>query len=491
MSTVARESRVLQAALEYGGRGWRVVPIRDGKKPRLNAWQKAASCDEETIERWFQEHPSDNVGVRLGECSGIIDIECDSPEAEMLLLKLFGDNPPVTPTFAAKRGKHRLFKWRGDLPAADKAVFKFGDLEFRTGNGDKGAQSVFPPSIHDSGVEYKWLVSPDECDPAELTDAFVALLHNCPDGKLPAERTAKPQEHWDRIAAGVGEGERNQSAAEYIGILLADLADPFNANAVQRLWENVQRWNLLNKPPMKESELAGTFKSILTRHQRRESGRGRQAQKLTEDRPFNPEEKVIPEWRLSIVESRPRIYRLYSPLWSFKARHGYIELDAAQMRNAESIAREALEQADVWVPATFDKTWRGDKDHESLAKQVIAAAEYLPAPLESKRDLVIAEMLHDAIGKARRLKEGERPDAGGGLCRDESGAVTFKFSRVWGPMAMSGDKIKRSELLDIMRRAGFQDIAIKINGKAVRLKQATGNSIATLAEMIETTEDGT
>lgn len=484
MATAADESRILSAALEYAGYGWCVLPLRDGKIPRPRAWQRIATTDEETIERWWQEHPTDNVGVRLGEASGIIDIECDSPEAETLLLRLFDGDPPVTPTFSAKRGKHRLFRWRSDLPAQDKAVFKFGELEFRTGNSDKGAQSVFPPSIHPSGVEYTWLVHPADVPIAELSDQFVAMLHNCPDGKLPAERTAKPQEHWDRIAKGVGEGERNQAAAEYVGVLLADLADPFNANAVQRLWENVQRWNTMNRPPMKESELAATFKSILQRHQRSVAGRGKQADKMAEDRPFDPNEKVIPDWRLVIVESRPRTYRLWSPIWSLKAPNGYIELDAAKMHSPDAIRREALEQADVWVNRMFNKLWEGDKDTESMAKRLLASAEYLPAPLESKRDLVIAEMLYEFLERARTLKETENPDEYGMPCRLDDGRVTFKFGPAWGPMNMSGDKIKRDELIEIIRMAGIEDWQTKVHGRPIRFKVATPENIKTLAAMI-------
>ena len=100
----------------------------------------------------------------LGRRSGIIDIECDSPEAEQQLAELFGGILP-TPTFRSTRGLHRLFRWSDDLPESEigKAKFMLGAVELRIGGGDKAAQTVFPPS---SGRT--WIVSPEDCDPAEI-----------------------------------------------------------------------------------------------------------------------------------------------------------------------------------------------------------------------------------------------------------------------------------------------------------------------------------
>lgn len=453
MSTVAE--RILSAALDYAARGWRVLPLREGKIPRLKAWQRAATTDPETIERWWQEHPDDNVGVRLGESSGIIDVECDSAEAEKMLLDLFNGDPPVTPTFAAKRGKHRLFRWRPDLPNASNAVFKFGALEFRTGNGDKGAQSVFPPSIHQSGIEYKWLVPPDECPVADLTDEVVAYLTNCPDGKLPNNgRGGKGQAFWDKVAEGVSHGERNETAAQWIGRLLADLKNPFDADAIRRNWDLVVAWNCRNRPPIEDKELSDTYQSILRRHQAQHANDYADSE-INAHRPTDPTAKIGDEkktgWRIVSVQSRPRVFRLYSPFWE-----GYIELSSAQIRNAEAIA-VAAQEIDIWIPKWFSKVWHGGKGQESLGKQLMETAEKIPAPIEAKRDLVVAGLLLELIDRADVLKDGRKPDAEGYPVQLQDGRVIFKFNRVLSPLSMPPHRVTSNELLRVIESVGIKD----------------------------------
>jgi hypothetical protein len=137
---------VLSAARLYASRGWHVLPVL-GKRPQLgDAWQTKTTNDPEVVPAMFGAWEHDGVGVLLGPRSGIIDIECDDEEAEDEFFRLFDSEVPQTPTFKSTRGEHRLFAWRPDLPAPHKNVFKLGNLEFRTGNGDKAAQTVFPPS---------------------------------------------------------------------------------------------------------------------------------------------------------------------------------------------------------------------------------------------------------------------------------------------------------------------------------------------------------
>jgi hypothetical protein len=153
------------------------------------AWQKLATTDPAVIARWWPPGALWNLGVQLGPRSGIIDVECDTPEAERALADLLGESYPVVPTFKGKRGNHRLFLWAPDLPRPDKAVFHFRGVEFRTGNGDKGAQSLFPPSVHPDGPVYTWLVHPDEADPVPFPAAALEVMRRELDAPAPRPGT--------------------------------------------------------------------------------------------------------------------------------------------------------------------------------------------------------------------------------------------------------------------------------------------------------------
>ena len=205
MTRLVTADAIVESALDYAGRGWKVVVLHGtqsdgsctcfrgdkclvksrGKHPIDAGWQERATTDEATIIKELERHPYANVGVQMGPASRLVDIECDSPEAEQTYLQLFGDEgPPVTPTYMAKRGKHRLFRFRDDLPR--KSNITIGDLEIRTGAGvpqnghtESGQQSVFPPSVRhtaDGVVTYLWLVTPDEADPAEIPDSVLARI---------------------------------------------------------------------------------------------------------------------------------------------------------------------------------------------------------------------------------------------------------------------------------------------------------------------------
>ena len=167
----------LAAALGYADLGWRVVPVAPReKRPIIAEWQNASSIDHSTIESWLDATPAANIGIRWGRESGVIDVEGDGPEADKILLELFGGDVPVVPTYTAHRGKHRIFQWCPGFP--EKACFHIGDLEVRTGNGDKGAQSVVPPSVHPTGKRYEWLpgLSPDDVVPGVIPPEVIQRI---------------------------------------------------------------------------------------------------------------------------------------------------------------------------------------------------------------------------------------------------------------------------------------------------------------------------
>lgn len=181
------ESESLTAALALHGRGIAVVPC-NGKKPVCVGWNEKRLSQQE-LRRAFNGTKF-NLAIVLNQ-SDLIDVECDSAEAESALQELFGGKVPPTPTWQSKRGKHRLFRRPAGLPG--KAKLELEGIEFRIGNG-KGAASIVPPSVHPDGPRYCWLpgLSLEDVEPAALPSHIVDRLTT----------TEKPTPVRDAIANG-------------------------------------------------------------------------------------------------------------------------------------------------------------------------------------------------------------------------------------------------------------------------------------------------
>jgi hypothetical protein len=474
---------IVKAAMEYAAIGWRVVPLqaRD-KRPRINAWQREASSDEERVAGWFERWPDSNVGVKLGSDSGIIDVECDDDAAEETLTKVFGGDVPVTPTFAASRGKHRLFRWTDKLPEPGKAVFKIGKLEFRTGNGNKGAQSVFPPSLHPSGAQYKWLVRPEDAVIAELSDAVIGRIWNfCGLDTLTTTADRKPPEHWDRITSGVAFGELHDAAVSLIGKLFTTMADPFDNSAVSVQWMMIDAWNQNNKPPIEEEKLRRWFEDIWKREKQRRTDLQYQDQFSKEAKPKLSvgEQARNDGWRLVIRDAKPKIYLLFSPLWE-----GSVEATSGGLLSSISLRRLVLEQKSVCLPNAFKRLWEGTRDTPSLLRQLVEAAELGAAALEQHRDRVVASLLLDQIKDATPVDEAHGVDHRGRPQRLSDGSVVFSFTRVWRELAFGPDKVTRlemSSILETVKAEPYRD-----NGgstKRLRFKRMARDAIEKLESL--------
>lgn len=147
---------------------------RREKRPLGAAWQTRATGDVEAVDAWLAS--GHNVGVLLGQASGMIDIEFDIDEGRQIL-EAAGIAAMVTPTWRSARGEHRLFRWEPWMPAT--AAMKAGGIELRIGG--RAAQSVLPPSRHPTGTRYEWIVSPLEAEVAELPRALFERLHELRD----------------------------------------------------------------------------------------------------------------------------------------------------------------------------------------------------------------------------------------------------------------------------------------------------------------------
>jgi hypothetical protein len=519
VSDVTTEQMV-EAALAYAERGWKVMPLKARDKvPVLKAWQQQASSEQEHIEHWWSQSPDANLGVQLGQRSGIIDVECDTKDAEQSLHRMFKHDSYVVPCFQASRGKHRIFKWTPDLPPG--AVVKVEGVEFRIGGGDLGAQSVFPPSKHPSGATYQWLVHPDEVEPAELPLSVRKLVieaYHAKKGGGPrapgAERVAtdgdgpKSNDEWARIASGVGEGERHSSAASLIGKLISGLKDPSDNSQAAILYRMVSAWNETNKPPIHDDELKRLFTDLLRSEREKAIDSDfavamskytpvdQQAELLDGELGTRPEaqdgESPPPEpeessWKLVIVESRPRSYKLYSHMWAGRCEGGYIVIPSSEkLLSGQAMRQAVLEQADLYLPKDFVAYWDGTMKRKGMAAQLMDTASREAAAEEARRDLVIAAYLYEAIRKPR-IVDGDKnkePDSMGKPSLMPDGSVVFKFEAVWVDMKRSDDQITRNELSGVLKYLGAGTYQWGPKDTRQRFKQLKADCIKRLHEFI-------
>lgn len=175
--------RMRKALKRYQKRGLPVIPCETrGKKPLIQNWpkRKAPPTDAE-IEEWLQKWPNLNIGLVLGEASGIVGIDIDGSQAIERLQEISNGDIPETWMFktpGSEVGRRILFrrpdgfdkacKWNDKLEGKHSELALIGD----------GQQTILPPSTHQNGGVYKWIKgsTPDEVDLAEAPEWMHSLM---------------------------------------------------------------------------------------------------------------------------------------------------------------------------------------------------------------------------------------------------------------------------------------------------------------------------
>lgn len=164
---------MLDYALGYACKGWRVFPLR-GKEPMTEHGHHDATTDADTIRGWWRRWPTANIGAPVPEMLIVVDLDPRNGGD-------LSDLPPLPHTMTAwsgrmDGGRHFYFRRPGGqltstgLPAGI-------DLK-------KNGYMVMPPSIHpDTGHPYTWQ-EPIDTPPAMMPHALRALLTPKPRPKL-------------------------------------------------------------------------------------------------------------------------------------------------------------------------------------------------------------------------------------------------------------------------------------------------------------------
>jgi len=140
-------------AMEYTQKGYSVIPDKSHtKQPHIRQWNAYCTRKPEIheIEKWGNAFDNSNIAVCLGSASGIIaiDFDCVDPDIIKLVEGLF---PPSPVEKIGSKGWTRFYRYMGEV----SRVIKFnGEVVFEILSNNK--KTTIPPSVHPNGKSYIW-----------------------------------------------------------------------------------------------------------------------------------------------------------------------------------------------------------------------------------------------------------------------------------------------------------------------------------------------
>jgi len=239
---------VLSAALVFAARGIPVFPVTPHKEPLTTHGFKDATTDSTQITTWWTRHRGAGIGVPTGASSGLVVVDLDPRNgSEATVRDLERKHGPFPETMTSRTGgggTHFFFRHPGGYVKGGSGKLGPGvDLK-----GD-GGYVVVPPSSHESGGRYAWLVehSLGDLEPAPLP----AWILN-----TPTRTNGKPK------AAGAGglvfvEGGRNDGLASLAGSMRRRGMSEAAISAAL-LEEN----RIVCSPPLPDDEVRGIAQSV-------------------------------------------------------------------------------------------------------------------------------------------------------------------------------------------------------------------------------------
>ncbi len=222
---------MIEQLLSYRRLGLDVIPLK-GKIP-LVKWKDYV----------FNPNDFARPGVNIGVKAGLLPngdhlwfVDLDSKEA---LGPFFEAHPNLkcVPLVSTSRGFHLWLTWK--RPAKTR-TFVGGEIR------GEGAYVVAPPSVHESGHVYKFIV-PLRGTPPMYDSEWLSVMRKERPAPDPSPKTAwKTEEPYDRWAhyKGVKRGSRHDTLLRMVGGM-------FNSGyTVEQAYAYAMEWNKRNSPPL-------------------------------------------------------------------------------------------------------------------------------------------------------------------------------------------------------------------------------------------------
>ena len=445
-----------------------------GKHPIHDEWLSHVTTNEDVIASWFEGGQPWNIGLPLGPSSGLVDIEWDD-EKSFAVAKRFGLIGIPTVGYSSSRGGHRLWKLDKRLIDLPKGVQKLDGLEVRFGGGGKMSQSIIPPSVHHTGKCYAWEpgMSPDDIEPAAMPEALVLAVIAAVGGDGGGEGMVTKDTIFQKV---ILEGERHDCMVSWISseimrmrdphspeeqqnvLMIAralnktQMADPLKDAEIKSIWQSQLRWGM-------KARAAGAVKIASTDENADEKVREAKAKSphTASGLEFRSGEWFPGLWRLTVVHSDPKEFRLGVPLPGAvddddDRMRVFVSLTSADWSSPIAVARKVLEVTgtiDVTDPnpKEWAKIWNGYSYKPEGEKKSVKVRglkvklmddrdEEWP-PAEQQRYAVVAGWLLDALSNVARPEpdsDDSSPHPSGRPCWVRAGEgydLYFSWSRVF------------------------------------------------------------
>lgn len=269
------QSQILDQILQYAKFGYHVFPIHgfvDGlctcgkqaackdiaKHPLTDTGYKAATTDLDQIRNWYQNYKDFcNWGFATGQDYSkvwVLDVDKkdDGPGTLANLLRQHGALPRTAMAKTGGGGEHYYFALPEGLLIPSRARFLPG-LDTR----GEGGYVLAPPSLHQSGNRYEWIV-PFETTLAEaptwLLDLILAKNKPKESSGISLVVQAPPSDLEN--SPGVGEGGRNDTLCRLIGVHVA------RQESLERIQALAIAWAKRCIPPFDEEKTVQTVNRL-------------------------------------------------------------------------------------------------------------------------------------------------------------------------------------------------------------------------------------
>jgi Bifunctional DNA primase/polymerase, N-terminal len=156
---------LLDAAFQCLERGIATIPV-NGKKAAIK-WKRYQTVmpTERELRQWFSD-PTVS-GLAVIHSGNLACRDFDKVEGYERWAACHSDLAGVLPTVQTPRGRHVYFRGK-------PGFVSFADGEYR---GDCKHYTLFPPSVHPSGLPYRWLI-PFDSDLPEVDPVRAGLLRD-------------------------------------------------------------------------------------------------------------------------------------------------------------------------------------------------------------------------------------------------------------------------------------------------------------------------